>query len=115
MAAAPRQRMHRTRPYRPTLFLGQRGGSQVVADLEESSETADVASHESFWLATAAAAPVIALAAVVALPDTSGIYRDVQRTFDEWFDTPAMFNTAMLAAGVSKPVVDETMPAIDLT
>jgi hypothetical protein len=32
-------------------------------------ETATVASHESFWVATSAAAPVIALAAVVALPD----------------------------------------------
>jgi hypothetical protein len=29
--------------------------------------------HESFWLATATAAPVIALAAIVALPDTSVI------------------------------------------
>jgi hypothetical protein len=32
-----------------------------------------VAFHESFWVATSAAAPVIALAAVVALPDASTI------------------------------------------
>ena len=34
-------------------------------------DTAAVAFHESFWVATSAVAPVIALAAVVALPDAS--------------------------------------------
>jgi uncharacterized membrane protein YbhN (UPF0104 family) len=34
-------------------------------------DTAAVAFHESFWVATSAAAPVIALAAIVALPDLS--------------------------------------------
>jgi hypothetical protein len=32
-----------------------------------------VAFHESFWIATSAAAPVIALAAVVGLPDTAAV------------------------------------------
>ena len=32
-----------------------------------------MAFHESFWIATSAAAPVIALAAVVALPDTAAV------------------------------------------
>jgi hypothetical protein len=32
-----------------------------------------MSSHESFWVATAAAAPVIALAYVVALPDTGNL------------------------------------------
>ena len=35
--------------------------------------------HESFWVATAAAAPVVALAAIVALPDTSVAVEEVYR------------------------------------
>lgn len=46
--------------------------------------------HETFWLATAAAAPVIALAAVVALPDTSGLYGNhAQRLEGEYKDLSA--------------------------
>lgn len=36
-------------------------------------DTAAVAFHENFWLATSAVAPVIALAAVVALPDATSL------------------------------------------
>jgi hypothetical protein len=36
-------------------------------------DTSAVAFHESFWVATSAAAPVIALAAIVALPDASTV------------------------------------------
>jgi hypothetical protein len=36
-------------------------------------ETAAVSYQESFWLATSAAAPIIALAAMVALPDTADV------------------------------------------
>jgi hypothetical protein len=36
-----------------------------------------VSYHETFWLATAAAAPVIALAAVVAMPDASAAANEV--------------------------------------
>jgi hypothetical protein len=45
----------------------------MVADMQVRCEAAAVANYENFWLATAAAAPVIALAAVVALPDSSSI------------------------------------------
>jgi hypothetical protein len=38
-----------------------------------------MSSHESFWVATAAAAPVIALTAIVALPDTSVVVERVSR------------------------------------
>jgi hypothetical protein len=38
-------------------------------------DTASVAFHESFWVATSAVAPVIALAAVVALPDMTLVGR----------------------------------------
>jgi len=86
----------------------------VVADLQECCETTGVASIDTFWLATAAAAPVIALAAVVVLPDTSGMYRDdVQPVIDEWFDSPANFQAAMQAAGASEWVV-EAVSAINL-
>jgi hypothetical protein len=37
--------------------------------------TAPVSYHETFWVVAGTAAPVIALAAVVALPDTAGLYR----------------------------------------
>ena len=35
-------------------------GCRMVADMKVRCETANVANYESFWLATAAAAPVIA-------------------------------------------------------
>ena len=86
----------------------------MVADLQECCETTGVASIDTFWLATAAAAPVIALAAVVVLPDTSGMYRDdVQPVIDEWFDSPANFQAAMRTAGASEWVV-EAVSAINL-
>lgn len=72
-------------------------------------------SYESFWLATAAAAPVIALAAVVALPEASGIYQhELQHIMDEWFGTPTGLRAAMQAAGATEPVV-EAMSDIDLS
>lgn len=42
-----------------------------VDGLPAGCETAAVSYHETFWLAAATAAPVIALAAVVAMPDVS--------------------------------------------
>lgn len=86
----------------------------MVANREGCCQTADVAQYESFWLATAAAAPVIALAAVVALPDTLGAYQEgFQRTVDEWFDTPAKLQTSMRDAGAPELYV-EAMSHIDL-
>jgi hypothetical protein len=53
--------------------------------------------HESFWVATSAAVPVIALAAVVALPDASRMAHTAarqrhraQRNPDPTRDTPAL-------------------------
>jgi hypothetical protein len=78
----------------------QRRRGQRVADMKKGCETTDVVLYESFWLATAAAAPVIALAAVVALPDTSEVTGDViPRLVDDWFATPAKVRAAMQAAG----------------
>ena len=72
----------------------------MVADIKKGCETTDVVLYESFWLASAAAAPVIALAAVVALPDTSEVTGDViPRLVDDWFATPAKVRAAMQAAG----------------
>ena len=42
-------------------------------------ETVTVAFEQNFWLATSAAAPVIALAVIVALPDTSGVIVESMR------------------------------------
>jgi hypothetical protein len=59
-----------------------------------------VTSYESFWLATAAAAPVIALAAVIALPDASGIYReDIQHAIDEWAGNTEKLRSTLRTAG----------------
>jgi hypothetical protein len=67
-----------------------------------------VTSYENFWLATAAAAPVIALAAAVALPDTSSIYReDFQQSLDEWFGTTTKLCAVLQAAGATEAVVKE--------
>jgi hypothetical protein len=72
-----------------------------------------MADYESFWLATAAAAPVIALAAVVALPDTSDVSPDViQSTLDEWFSSPERISSAAKEAGASDAVV-KIMAGID--
>ena len=65
--------------------------------------------HESLWLATAAAAPVIALAATVALPDAARLYRDdVAPLLDYWFESPAMLRSAMQAAGGDVAWVEAT-------
>ncbi len=97
------------------LLPRQRGRGQVVADMKECCETADVTKYESFWLAIAAAAPVIALAVVVVLPDTSGVTGDVfQPIIDDWFDSPEKFRAALKAAGAGGPVL-EAMSDIDLT
>jgi hypothetical protein len=78
-----------------------------------AAKLSGMTSYENFWLATAAAAPVIALAAVVALPETSGLYRDdLQRIIDEWFGTPTKLRAAMQAAGATELVV-EAMSDID--
>lgn len=75
-----------------------------------------VAFHESFWLATSAAAPVIALAAVVALPDLSASPRAVlvlraevalQRAYDEIKRrTKVSGDTSALSADLLKSVTD---------
>jgi hypothetical protein len=43
-----------------------------------------VSYHEAFWVATAAAAPVITVAIVVAMPDTSATVWAVQRSAEEY-------------------------------
>jgi hypothetical protein len=73
-----------------------------------------VASYENFWLAIAAAAPVIALAAIVALPDTADMYQDVQRTLDEWFDSPAKLHAALQAGGATEAEAVKAMSEVDL-
>ena len=45
-------------------------------------DTATVAFHEGFWVATSAAAPVIALAAIVAIPDLAGHVTMTSRDVD---------------------------------
>jgi hypothetical protein len=70
-------------------------------------DTAAVAFHKSFWVATSAAAPVIALAAVVALPDASAMLdaasrqlRQTRRLTDDHagFDFRARIILAILQA-----------------
>lgn len=74
-----------------------------------------VTPYENFWLATAAAAPVIALAAVVVLPDASGLYEEgVQHTVDEWFGPTKKLRDAVQAAGATEAVV-EAVSQIDLS
>lgn len=84
-----------------------------MADLAECCETASVASYESFWLATAAAAPVIALAAVVALPDTADIYQAVQRASDERYGASAEFRAALQVFGTTGATAVEAVSEID--
>lgn len=48
--------------------------------------------HEAFWIVAGTAAPVIALAALVALPDTSDIYQDLgQALLDEQLSSIKQF------------------------
>jgi hypothetical protein len=79
-----------------------------------------VAFHESFWLATSAAAPVIALAAVVALPDLSNSPRavsvlrvgiQVQSAYDEIKRRKAVSgDTSELSVGdLLKSVTDDPL------
>ena len=90
-------------------------GCRMVADMKVRCETANVANYESFWLATAAAAPVIALAAVVALPDTSALAKKpFLSALDDWFDNPAMIRSTMLAAGAVGPAL-EVLQGIDFS
>jgi hypothetical protein len=46
---------------------------RALAVVIPACQTAPVTYHEAFWVATAAAAPVIALATVVAGPDADGV------------------------------------------
>ena len=87
----------------------------MLADMKVCCENAAVANYENFWLATAAAAPVIALAAVVALPETSTITtKFLQRTVDDWFGNPARTRSMMLAAGAVGPAL-EVLSNIDFS
>jgi uncharacterized membrane protein len=53
-----------------------------------------VSYHEAFWVVTGTAAPVIALAAVVALPDTSAMTsRTVQHFGSAWLPTAEQLKT----------------------
>lgn len=56
--------------------------------------------HEAFWLATAAAAPVIALAAVVALPDMADATREASNAAQDAvrYSVEARFESSSRAA-----------------
>jgi hypothetical protein len=46
-------------------------------------DTAPVSYHEAFWIVVGTGAPVVALAAVVALPDTSGMHEELIQISDK--------------------------------
>jgi len=70
--------------------------------------------HESFWLATGAAAPVIALAAVVALSDALQTERDAKSPYGIW---AASWGTATVTSMISilNVIVQAALLAVSLS